>query len=84
MFIQTGVLKHGMGSPGMDELRWLKPVRPGDTLHMEAEVLSTRSSGSRTDRGYVSWGCHYVNQEAETVMTLKVLQICRTRSGGST
>ena len=81
MFIQKGVLKQGMGSPGMDELRWLKPVRPGDTLHMEAEVLSTKASGSRTDRGYVTWGCNYVNQNSETVMTLKVHQIFRTRVG---
>ena len=53
MYIQEGMLKQGMGSPGMDELRWLLPVRPGDTLHMEVEVLSTKSSSSRTDRGYV-------------------------------
>lgn len=83
MFIQKGVLKQGMGSPGMDELRWLKPVRPGDTLHMEAEVLSTKPSSSRIDRGYVTWGCNYVNQKSETVMTLKVHQIFRTRAAQS-
>ena len=47
MYIQEGMLKQGMGSPGMDELRWLLPVRPGDTLHMEVEVLSTKASSSK-------------------------------------
>ena len=79
MYIQEGYLKHGMGSPGMDELRWLLPVRPGDTLHMETEVLSTRASNTRTDRGYVEIFCRYVNQRDETVMTLRVTQIIRRR-----
>ena len=80
MYIQEGYLKQGMGSPGMDELRWLLPVRPGDTLHMETEVLSTRASKTRTDRGYVEIFCRYVNQRDETVMTLRVTQIIRRRS----
>ena len=40
-----------MGSPGMDELRWLQPVRPGDTLYVKAKILDTRPSRSRLDRG---------------------------------
>ena len=79
MYIQEGFLKQGMGSPGMDELRWLKPVRPGDTLHMVAEVLGTKSSSSRTDRGYVDLLCSMVNQNDETVMTVRVTQIIRRR-----
>ena len=69
MYIQEGMLKQGMGSPGMDELRWLLPVRPGDTLHMEVEVLSTKASSSRTDRGYVEKLCTVVNQKSEKVLT---------------
>lgn len=42
-----------LGSPGMDEIRWLKPVRPGDTLSVRAEVLSVTPSHSRPDRGRV-------------------------------
>lgn len=79
MYIQEGMLKQGMGSPGMDELRWLKPVRPGDTLHMESEVLSTRASGSRDDRGYVEILCRMINQRAEITMTVRVTQIIRRR-----
>ncbi len=79
MYIQEGMLKQGMGSPGMDELRWLLPVRPGDTLHMEVEVLSTKSSSSRTDRGYVEKLCTVVNQKSEKVLTVRVTQIIRRR-----
>lgn len=79
MYIQEGFLKQGMGSPGMDELRWLLPVRPGDTLHLQSEVLSTRASSSRTDRGYVEIFCRYINQRDETVMTVRLTQIIRRR-----
>ena len=79
MYIQEGMLKQGMGSPGMDELRWLLPVRPGDTLHMEVEVLSTKASSSRTDRGYVEKLCTVVNQKSEKVLTVRVTQIIRRR-----
>jgi len=58
-----------MGSPGLDELRWLKPVRPGDTLHVAAEVLESRESGSRTDRGYTRIRYSVLNQKGETVMS---------------
>ena len=42
-----------MGSPGVDELRWHRPVRPGDTISATIEVLEKRPSESRADRGYV-------------------------------
>ncbi len=79
MYIQDGYLKQGMGSPGMDELRWLRPVRPGDTLHMEAEVKSVRESETKSDRGYVDIFCSMVNQNSETVMTVIVHQIIRRK-----
>ena len=48
MLIQTGVFrKCGMGSPGLDELRWPRPVRPGDTLHSELEIIELRPSQSK-------------------------------------
>ncbi len=68
-----------MGSPGIDELRWLKPVRPGDTLHVEAEVLESRPSGSKPDRGYVKIRYATVNQTGETVMTYMANHIFRKR-----
>lgn len=52
LFIQSGVfLESSIGSPGIDELRWLAPVRPGDTLYTEVEVLEVRPSPSKPDRG---------------------------------
>src|SRR5206468_2912466 len=42
-----------MGSPGVDEVRWLKPVRPGDTITASGEVLEVRPSASKPDRGVI-------------------------------
>lgn len=58
-----------MGSPGLDEIRWLTPVRPGDTLHVEAEVTESRESSSKPDRGYTKIHYSVVNQKGEVVMT---------------
>ncbi len=80
MYIQEGMLKQGMGSPGMDELRWLLPVRPGDTLHLESEVISTKASSSKTDRGYVEILCSIFNQKSQKVMSFRVTQIIRRKN----
>ena len=80
MFYQSNIINHcSMGSPGMDELRWLKPVRPEDSLHVEAEVLEQRPSSSKPDRGTVTIAYAVVNQEGETVMTYRVVHIFRRR-----
>ena len=68
-----------MGSPGFDELRWLHPVRPGDTLSVRGEVLEVRESGSRDDRGYVKFLYSTVNQDGVTVMTWLANQILARR-----
>jgi acyl dehydratase len=68
-----------LGSPGMDEVRWLLPVRPGDTLHVEAEVLEARESASKPDRGIVKIRYATLNQKGETVMTMLGTQIFRRR-----
>lgn len=72
MFLQLGMLDHSsIGSPGMDEMRWVAPVRPGDTLRTEGEVLEMRPSSSKPDRGIIVMGMRIVNQRDETVMTMK-------------
>jgi acyl dehydratase len=82
MMLQEGVFSESsMGSPGMDELRWLAPVRPGDTLHMEGEVVELRPSSSKPDRGILKMDYRAVNQRGETVMTLKVIHLLRRRVG---
>lgn len=58
-----------MGSPGLDELRWLKPVRPGDTLRVEFEVREMRPSKSKPDRGILGMVYETYNQQGEVVMT---------------
>ncbi|HXX32507.1 MAG TPA: MaoC family dehydratase [Myxococcaceae bacterium] len=59
-----------MGSPGLDELRWLKPVRPGDAITVELTILEVTPSRSKPDRGTarISYVC--TNQKGETVMTM--------------
>ncbi len=79
-FYQAGAINHAsIGSPGMDELRWLKPVRPGDTLHTEVEVKSKRVSRSKPDRGTVLMAWEVKNQSGETVLTLTGIHLLRRR-----
>ena len=58
------------GSPGIEELRWLAPVRPGDTLHGRLTVLETRPSERRPGRGTVRIRGEMENQEGVTVLSL--------------
>jgi acyl dehydratase len=56
-------------SPGVDELRWLRPVRPGDRLSIRVTVRETRPSRSKPDRGIVLSAVEVLNQHREVVMT---------------
>lgn len=60
----------GLGSPGIDELRWLKPVYPGDTLRMTWEVLEVTPSRSKPDRGSIRTRTEMFNQHDECVMRI--------------
>ncbi len=66
-----------LGSPGMDRLRWIKPVRPGDTLRVRAEVVSSTPSASRSDRGRTVIAYEVMNQEDELVMSYECTHILR-------
>lgn len=66
-------------SPGIDEMRWLLPVRPGDTLSMRVTVLDARRSRSKPDRGLVRSAVEVLNQRGEVVMTLTGLNFFRGR-----
>jgi acyl dehydratase len=59
-----------MGSPGVEEVRWLKPVRPGDTLTLRATVMEKRPSGSRPGMGFVKFSYEMLDQSNDCVMTL--------------
>jgi acyl dehydratase len=62
-----------MGSPGVDEIRWLKPVRPGDTLRVRFTVLEATPSRSKPDRGVVRSLSEVLNQHGDVVMTVRGL-----------
>lgn len=80
-FRDTGF--QSLGSPGVDELRWLKPVYPGDTLHCEAEVLETRASASRPEMGFVTSRWSVLNQDGVVVMTMRPTVMIRTRGAAA-
>jgi len=62
-----------MGSGGVDELRWLRPVRPGDTLTGRLKVIATRASQSKPDRGIVHSQVEVSNQDGHPVLTWKAM-----------
>lgn len=68
-----------LGSPGIDELRWRVPVRPGDTLSVRVTILETRRSQSKPDRGAVRSLIEVLNQQGEVVMSMKALNLTRCR-----
>ena len=69
-----------LGSPGIDELRWLKPVRPADVLSVRLSVLEATRSRSRPDRGVVRTLCEVLNQDREVVLSLRAMNIIACRS----
>jgi acyl dehydratase len=68
-----------MGSPGVDSLKWLRPVRPGDTLSGRSIVLEVRASKSRPDRGFVRFRHEVTNGRGEMVMLAEnpIMLSCR-------
>jgi acyl dehydratase len=69
-----------MASPGVDEIRWFIPVRPGDTLSIRVTVLETRRSRSKPDRGIVRSLVEVLNQNKEVVMSLKPVSMVKCRT----
>jgi acyl dehydratase len=69
-----------LGSPGVDQVRWLKPVRPGDTLTARMTVLESRASTSKPDRGTVTSRWELFNQKGELVMTMEGMGMFRRRN----
>lgn len=71
-----------LGSPGVDELQWRIPVRPGDVLSIRVTVLEAKRSRSKPDRGIVQSFIEVLNQDLEVVMSMKAVNflICREKS----
>ena len=82
LMLGLGIFRRcSMGSPGLEHLRWLKPVRPGDTLRGRLEVVETRPSRSKPDRGTMVADYALANQYGETVMTWRCLHILARKPG---
>ncbi len=73
----------GMGSPGVDELRWPRPVRPGDRLRVRARILESRRSRSKPDRGMTLIAHEVLNQHGDVVMTMRGWGMYRCRDGAA-
>jgi len=72
-----------LGSPGIDELRWLRPVRPGDELTLRTTVEDARVSRSKPDRGIVTTLVVLADQSGEEVLRLRAMNLIRTRPDGA-
>ena len=72
-----------MGSPGIEELRWLQPVRPGDTLTVRATVQAARASQSKPDRGFVNFLYEVFNERGDRMMSLTCPQMILRRDPGA-
>ena len=72
----------GLGSPGIDELRWKKPVYPGDTLHVRGQILEKTPSRSKPEIGSFRTQTMVSNQTGETVMTFISIVLIRRRPSG--
>ncbi len=73
---------NGLAAPGIDELRWPRPVHPGDTLTLHATIEQARRSRTKPDRGLVHTLLEVVNQHGEVVLSMKPMNLVRVRNAG--
>ena len=80
LFVELGLLaESSMGSPGIDDLAWRAPVRPGDSLRAEVEVLEVRPSSSKPDRGIARLRYRGYNQRDEEVISFIVNHLLKKK-----
>ena len=72
----------GLGSPGVDQLRWIKPVYPGDTLRCETEIIEKRRSASRPEMGIFKSRIRTFNQHGDVVLEMVSNALIATRDPG--
>ncbi len=72
-----------LGAAGVDEIRWPRPVRPGDTLHVRATVLEARRSSSKPDRGIVRSLAEVTNQDGELAMKVTAINFVLARDSAA-
>jgi acyl dehydratase len=71
-----------LGSPGVDELRWPRPVRPGAVLRLRATVTEARRSRSKPDRGLVRTRVEFTDDGGDVVFSASVLNLIRVKPAG--
>lgn len=82
-FLRMGYFEDvSLAGPGMDEIRWIKPVRPGDSLTPHITVADARKSRSKPDRGILTLAWDVRNQEGETVLTFSSATLIKARDVG--
>ena len=69
----------GLGSPGVDELRWLRPVYPGDTLHVHSRIVEVRPSRSKPEIGSFRSATTVTNQDGAAVLSFTSIVLIRRR-----
>ena len=79
LLVENFLPQNGLAAPGIDELRWPRPVRPGDTLTLHVTVQQARRSRSKPDRGLLHTLLEVLNQNDEVVMSMKPMNLVRVR-----
>ncbi|HZD89910.1 MAG TPA: MaoC family dehydratase [Pseudolabrys sp.] len=72
-----------MGAPGIDEMRWLKPLRPNTEIRVRATALETRPSGSRPERGFVKFRFEVIDDRDAVLADLTCTQMLGRRTPGA-
>jgi acyl dehydratase len=80
LLVENFLPHNGLAAPGIDELRWPRPVRPGDTLTLHATIQEARRSRTRPDRGLLQTLLEVINQNGDVVMTMKPMNLVRVRN----
>jgi acyl dehydratase len=79
LIVENFLPHDNLPSPGIDELRWLRPVRPGDILTLHITIQEARRSHSKPDRGLIRSLMELLNQDGEVAMSMKAMNLVRVR-----
>jgi acyl dehydratase len=79
LVVENFLPHNGLAAPGIDELRWPRPVRPGDTLTLHATIQEARRSRTKPDRGLIHSLLEVLNQEGDVVLSMKPMNLVRVR-----
>ena len=79
LLVENFLPHDGLAAPGIDELRWPQPVRPGDTLTLHATIQQARRSRTKPDRGLIHSLLEVLNQNGGVVMSMKPMNLVRVR-----